>query len=293
VISIDDVYGGTNRYFRRISTIASGVTFSLVDFTKDGELEAAFTPQTKMIWLETPTNPTLKIVDIAKTAKIAHEHNCLLVVDNTFMSPYFQRPLSLGADIVVHSVSKYINGHTDVIGGIVVVNDDDLHKRIRFLQNGMGALPSPFDCFLAMRGLKTLAIRMREHEKNAFAVARYLEKHPKVEKVIFPGLPSHPGHEIAKKQQAGFGGMITIVLKGGIDQSRQFLENLKVFTVAESLGGVDSLAEHPAIMTHASVPPEERAKLGILDGLCRLSVGLEDEDDILKDLSDALDAVKL
>jgi len=293
VITIDDVYGGTNRYFKRISSVNSGVTFSFVDFTKEGELEKAFTPKTKMVWLETPTNPTLKVVDIAKTAKIAHEHNCILVVDNTFMSPYFQRPLSLGADIVVHSVSKYINGHTDVIGGIVVTSDDELHKKLRFLQNGMGAIPSPFDCFLAMRGLKTLHIRMREHEKNAFAVARFLEKHPKIEKVVYPGLPSHPGHEIAKKQQTGFGGMITIYLKGGLAQSRVFLENLKVFAIAESLGGVDSLAEHPAIMTHASVAPEERAKLGISDTLCRLSVGIEDTEDIIADLANALDKVTL
>jgi len=293
IICVDDVYGGTNRYFKRISTPSSGINFSFVDLTVEGTLEAAFTANTKLVWLETPTNPTLKVIDIEKTVKIAHAHNAIVVVDNTFLSPFFQRPLSLGADIVVHSVSKYINGHTDVVGGIIVVNDEDLHKKLRFLQNGIGAIPSPFDCFLAMRGLKTLHIRMREHEKNAFAVARFLEKSDKVEKVIYPGLPSHPGHEIAKKQQCGFGGMITILLKGGLPQSRQFLESLKIFAVAESLGGVDSLAEHPAIMTHASVAPEERIKLGILDNLCRLSIGIEDIVDILADLQRALDAVKL
>jgi len=293
VITVDDVYGGTNRFFKRVSTPAQGIKYSFVDMTKDGELEAAFTPETKLVWIETPTNPTLKIIDIAKTAKIAHAHNCLLIVDNTFLSPYFQRPLSLGADIVVHSVSKYINGHTDVIGGIVVVNNPELNAKLRFLQNGMGAIPSPFDCYQVMRGLKTLHVRMREHEKNAMAVAKFLEKHPKIEKVIYPGLPSHPGHEIAKRQQTGFGGMITILLKGGLEQSRVFLENLKIFALAESLGGVDSLAEHPAIMTHASVAPEERAKLGILDNLCRLSVGLEDAEDIIADLSTALDAIKV
>lgn len=293
IVTIDDVYGGTNRFFRKISSIASGISYTFVDMTKDGELEAAFTEKTKMVWVESPTNPMLKIVDIAKVAKITHSHNCILVVDNTFLSPFFQRPLSLGADIVVHSVSKYINGHTDVVGGVIVTSDDKLGQKLRFLQNGMGAIPSPFDCFLAMRGLKTLALRMKEHERNAMAVAKFLEKHPKVEKVIYPGLPSHPGHEIAKKQQTGFGGMITILLKGGLEQSRQFLETLKIFAVAESLGGVDSLAEHPAIMTHASVAPEERAKLGILDNLCRLSIGLEDTDDIINDLTNGLNAIKL
>jgi len=293
VISIDDVYGGTNRFFRRVSTPSSGLNYSFVDMTQDGAIEAAWTDKTKLVWIETPTNPTLKIVDIAKIAKIAHERGAILVVDNTFLSPFFQRPLSLGADIVVHSVSKYINGHTDVVGGIVVVSDEKLNTKLRFLQNAMGAIPGPFDCYLAMRGLKTLHLRMREHEKNAFAVARFLEKHEKIEKVIYPGLVSHPQHEIAKKQQSGYGGMITVYLKGGMDQSRKFLENLKLFAIAESLGGVDSLAEHPAIMTHASVAPEERAKLGIKDNLCRLSIGLEDEEDIIQDLKSALESVTL
>jgi len=256
-------------------------------------LEAAFTDKTKLVWLETPTNPTLKISDIALAAKIAHAHNCLLVVDNTFLSPYFQRPLLLGADIVVHSITKYINGHSDVVGGVLILNDDDLNKKLRFLQNGIGAIPSPFDCFLAMRGVKTLHLRMREHELNAMAVARFLESSNKVERVCYPGLPSHPQHELAKRQQTGFGGMITFWLKGGIDQSRQFLETLKIFACAESLGGVESLAEHPAIMTHASVPVEQRAILGISDSLVRLSVGIEDVEDLVQDVKNGLDAVKL
>jgi len=293
VISVDDVYGGTQRYFRKVATISSGITFTFVDFTKTGELEKAFTNKTKLVWLETPTNPTLKISDIEKTAKLAHEHNAILVVDNTFLTPYFQRPLSLGADVVVHSITKYMNGHSDVVGGVMILNNEDLYKRLKFLQNAIGAVPSPFDCFMVMRGLKTLHIRMREHEKNAMQVAKFLEKSDKIERVAYPGLPSHPQHEIAKKQQTGYGGMITFWLKGGLEQSRQFLENLKIFACAESLGGVESLAEHPAIMTHASVAPEERAKLGISDSLCRLSIGIEDVEDILNDIKNALDHVKL
>jgi len=293
VISVDDVYGGTQRYFRRISAVSSGVTFSFVDFTKEGDLEAAFTNKTKLVWLETPTNPTLKISDIAKAAKIAHEHNSFLVVDNTFLSPYFQKPLLLGADIVVHSITKYINGHSDVVGGILVTNSEELFSRLKFLQNGIGAVPSPFDCFLAMRGVKTLHIRMREHERSALVIAKFLESSDKVERIVYPGLISHPQYELAKKQQSGFGGMITFWLKGGLTQSRQFLEALKIFALAESLGGVESLAEHPAIMTHASVPPEERVKLGISDTLVRLSVGIEDVEDLLVDIKNALDAVQL
>jgi cystathionine gamma-lyase len=291
VITVDDVYGGTNRYFNKVSAVASGLTFSFVDFTKDGSLEAAFTEKTKLVWLETPTNPTLKVIDIAKVAKIAHERNTILVVDNTFLSPYFQKPLSLGADIVVHSVTKYINGHSDVVGGMVVTSNEELHKKLRFLQNAIGAVPSPFDCFLVMRGVKTLHVRMQQHEKNAVVIAQLLEKHPKVERVAYPGLASHPQHEIAKKQQSGFGGMITFWLKGGLAESRRFLEALKIFACAESLGGVESLAEHPAIMTHASVPAEQRLKLGIHDNMCRLSVGIEDCDDLVGDLTNALNAV--
>jgi len=293
VVSVDDVYGGTNRYFRRVAGPSSGIQFTFVDFNNEAAFEAAFTEKTKLVWLETPTNPTLKVVDIEKTAKLAHAHNCLLVVDNTFLSPYFQSPLLLGADIVVHSITKYINGHSDVVGGVAITNNDDVYKKLKFLQNSIGAVPSPFDCFMVMRGIKTLHLRMQQHEKNAFVVARLLEAHPKVEKVAYPGLASHPNHEIAKKQQRGFGGMVTFWLRGGIAQSRQFLENLHLFALAESLGGVESLAEHPAIMTHASVSMEERAALGISDGMCRLSVGIEDINDIVADLTTALDAVKL
>jgi len=293
VIVIDDVYGGTNRFFKRVSAVNAQVTYSFVDFTKEGALEAAFTDKTKMVWIETPTNPTLKIVDIEKAAKVAHAHNAIVVVDNTFLTPYFQRPLQWGADIVVHSVTKYINGHSDVVGGMALLSDDKLYEKLKFLQNAIGAVPSPFDCFMVMRGVKTLHVRMREHEKNAHAIAKFLEASPKVEKVAYPGLASHPQHEVAKKQQTGYGGMITFWLKGGLEQSRQFLENLKLFACAESLGGVESLAEHPAIMTHASVAPEERAKLGISDSLCRLSVGIEDIDDLLADLTTALNHVKI
>jgi len=293
VITMDDVYGGTNRFFRKISSISSGIQYSFVDFTIEGALESAFTEKTKMVWLETPTNPNLKVVDIEKAAKIAHSHNAILIVDNTFLSSYFQKPLTLGADIVVHSVTKYMNGHADVVGGIVVTNDEQIAKKLHFLQNGMGGVPSPFDCYLVMRGIKTLHLRMQQHEKNALAVAQFLEKSDKVVKIMYPGLRSHPQHEIAKKQQTGFGGMITLWLKGGLEQSRQFLEHLKLFAVAESLGGVESLAEHPAIMTHASIAPAEREKLGISDSMCRLSIGCEDTEDIIEDLKNALSAVKL
>jgi len=293
VISVDDVYGGTNRYFRKVAAPANNIQFSLVDFNDEQAFRAAFQPRTKLVWLETPTNPTLKVVDIKKSAEIAHEHGAILVVDNTFLSPYFQNPLELGADIVVHSVTKYINGHSDVVGGVLATNSEDLYTRLKFLQNSIGAVPAPFDCFMVLRGIKTLHLRMRQHEQNAFAVAKLLESSDKVERVAYPGLPSHPNHEIASRQQKGFGGMVTFWLKGGIEQSRQFLERLELFALAESLGGVESLAEHPVIMTHASVPAEERKKLGISDNLCRLSVGVEDVEDILSDLKNALDAVKL
>jgi len=291
VITVDDVYGGTNRYFNKVSAIASGLKFTFADLSKEGELEKAFTDKTKLVWVETPTNPTLKVIDIQRAATIAHQKGALLVVDNTFLSPYFQKPLELGADIVVHSVTKYINGHSDVVGGVVITSNEEVHKKLRFLQNALGAVPSPFDSFLVMRGIKTLHVRMREHEKNALAVAQFLEQHPKVQSVRYPGLPSHPHHELAKKQQSGFGGMVTFWLKGGLSESRRFLENLHIFTCAESLGGVESLAEHPAIMTHASVAAEERQKLGIHDNMCRLSVGIEDVQDLLADLTRALNAV--
>lgn len=287
VVCMDDVYGGTRRYFTRIAA-RSGLEFSYVDFSQPGALEAAITPKTKLAWLETPTNPLLKITDIAEVAKITKKHNLIFVVDNTFMSPYFQNPLSLGADIVVHSVTKYISGHSDIVMGVLATNRKDLYEDLKFLQNGIGAVPSPFDCFLGLRSMKTLHVRMREHEKSALKIATHLEGHPLVDRVVYPGLPSHPQHELAKRQMKGFGGMITFFIKGGIDESRKLLENIKIPALAESLGGVESLIELPSVMTHASVPAEERVKLGISDSLIRLSVGLEDVDDLIADLDQAL-----
>ena len=294
VIVVDDVYGGTGRYFRTIAA-EFGITFSFLDFNEDGTLDKAFAenPNTKMVWLETPTNPTLRITDIEKTAQITHKNNAILIVDNTFMSPYFQRPLDLGADIVMHSVTKYLGGHSDTVMGALVTNNADLFKRIKYLQNSIGMIPSPFDSFLALRSLKTLHVRMPRHAENAQKIAEFLEGHDKIEKVTYPGLKSHPQYDLAIKQMTGPGGMITFWLKGDITQARQFLENVKVFTLAESLGGVESLVNHPAIMTHASVPLELRRKLGISDSLVRLSVGIEDADDLLEDLKNALDHVKL
>jgi len=287
ILCMDDVYGGTRRQFTRI-TARHGLTFSYVDFSKPGALEAAITEKTKLAWLETPTNPLLKITDIAMVAQITKKHNITFVVDNTFMSPYFQNPLDLGADIVMHSVTKFINGHSDVVMGVLATNKKELFDDLKFLQNGIGSVPSAFDCFLALRGVKTLHIRMREHERNALKIADYLTKHPKVDRVVYPGLASHPQHELAKKQMKGFGGMLTFFLKGGIAESRLFLEKIKIFALAESLGGVESLIELPSVMTHASVPPEEREKLGISDSLIRLSVGIEDVDDLIADIDQAL-----
>lgn len=245
-----------------------------------------------MIWIETPTNPMLKIVDLESITKIAKEKGIITVCDNTFATPYLQKPLNLGIDIVVHSATKYLNGHSDMIGGIVVVGENDYYlERLRYLQNALGAIQGPFDSFLALRGLKTLSLRMEAHCKNAFIIAEYLEKNPKVEKVIYPGLKSHPGHSIASKQMSAYGGMVTAVLKGGLDESKKFLENCKIFSLAESLGGVESLIEHPAIMTHASIPSTERKKLGIIDGLIRLSVGIEDIEDLLGDLDFAFSRI--
>ena len=271
------------------------VDISFVDFNEPGALEAAITPKTRLIWLETPTNPTLKIVDIARTAAIARERGSsgiVLVVDNTFASPALQQPLSLGADIVVHSVTKYIGGHSDVVMGVLATCSQPLYAQLKFLQNSIGAVPAPFDCYLALRGLKTLHLRMRQHSINALSVASFLASHPLVERVVYPGLPSHPQHEIAKRQMSGAGGMITFFLRGGLRESRVFLSSLRLFALAESLGAVESLAEHPAIMTHASVPAEHRLLLGISDGLVRLSVGVEDVEDLLADLKQALEAVE-
>jgi len=290
VVSEEDVYGGTGRYFRKIAT-RGGITFDFVDMNDHKAVEAAIKPETKLMWLETPTNPTLKVVDIKALCDLAHKHDVKVCCDNTFLSPYFQRPLTLGADMVLHSVSKYLNGHSDVIGGIVVTSDDDLNSELRYVQNGMGAVQAPFDSWLAMRGTKTLAVRMAQHERNAKRVAAFLDEHDKVDRVTYPGLKSHPSYDVVLRQQTGFGGMITFYLKGGLEQARAFLENLKVATLAESLGGVETLIEHPAIMTHASVPAEVRAKLGIGDTMIRMSVGIEDVEDLLDDLANALKAV--
>lgn len=286
VLAGDDMYGGTFRLFDKVMT-NHGLKFSYVDFTKMESIEKAITPDTKMIWLETPTNPTLKIFDIKKIADFAKSKNLLLAVDNTFMSPYFQNPADLGADLVVHSTTKYIGGHSDVLGGAILTNNDDLAAQLQFLVNSIGSVSSPFDSYMALRSLKTLSLRMKQHESNAIQVAKFLSDHPKVEKVIYPGLKSHPQFDIAQSQMKGFGGMITFYIKGGMDSARAFLENVKVFILAESLGGVESLVEHPGIMTHASVPIERRRELGIDDSLIRLSVGVEDEQDLITDLDQA------
>ena len=290
IISIDDVYGGTQRYFRRIAAPVYGFNFTFMDLSDPQKIEDAITPDTKMLWMETPTNPTLKISNIAQVAEITKKHGILLVVDNTFMSPYFQNPLENGADLVLHSVTKYIGGHSDVVSGVVCTNSDDLNEKLRFLQNGLGGVPSPFDCYMALRGLKTLHVRMEAAQRNALALATFLEQHEGVEKVLYPGLPSHPQHEIAKKQMHGFGAMITFYVKGGLKNAKRCLETMKVFTLAESLGAVESLAESPVIMTHASVPPEVRAQLGISDTLIRLSVGIESIADLLEDMDNAVRA---
>lgn len=288
VIAMDDMYGGTFRLFDKVLK-HDGMDFSFVDLTKVENFEKAVKPNTKMVWLETPTNPTLKLVDIKKISAIAKSKGIIVAVDNTFMSPYFQRPLELGADIVVHSATKYIGGHSDVVGGVAVTSRDDIAERMAFLSNSMGGVQGAFDSFMCLRSLKTLPLRMKAHQENAIAIAKFLEAHPKVEKVIYPGLESHPQHALAKEQMHGFGGMITFYIKGGMDSARKFLENVNVFALAESLGGVESLIEHPAIMTHASVPAENRKALGIDDSLIRLSVGVEDLNDLLVDLKSAFD----
>jgi len=287
VVANDDMYGGTFRLFDKVIK-NNGVEFSYVNLTNADNFAGAVKPNTKLVWLETPTNPMLKLVDIRKIAAEAKKRGILTVVDNTFMSPYFQRPLELGADIVVHSTTKFINGHSDIVGGAVVTADDKLAERIGFFSNSIGAIQATFDSFLCMRSLKTLPVRMRAHAHNGLAIAEFLEKHPKVEKVIYPGLKSHPQYDLAREQMTGFGGMITFYVKGGLNESRAFLEKVKIFSLAESLGGVESLIEHPAIMTHASVPAETRRTLGIADNLVRLSVGIEDLNDLLWDLEQAL-----
>ncbi|MHA7812808.1 MAG: cystathionine gamma-synthase [Phycisphaerales bacterium] len=283
----DDVYGGTNRLFNRVFN-QMGIETVMVDMTDPNAINAAMDERTKLIWLETPTNPTLKIADIEQVASIAKQHGVILAVDNTFATPFLQNPLSLGADIVCHSTTKYIGGHSDSIGGALLTNSDDLHQRLKFIQLSEGAVPGIMECFLLLRSTKTLHVRMERHCENAAKVAEHLNNHPQVEKVIYPGLESHPQHELAKKQMCGFGGMITIYIKGGLDESRAMLEKTKLFACAESLGGVESLIEHPAIMTHASVPADQREQLGISDNLIRLSVGIENVDDLIEDLDRAL-----
>ncbi len=292
VVACDDLYGGTFRLFDKVYR-RLGFEFTYVDPAAGAKaVEAAIKPATKLVWIETPTNPMLKIVDIAAVAAVCKAKGVLLAVDNTFMTPYFQRPLELGADIVAHSLTKYLNGHSDVVGGALIVKDQGLRDRLAFLQNAAGAVPSPMDSFLVMRGTKTLHVRMERHEHNARAIAAWLEKHPQVERVIYPGLASHPQHELQKKQATGFGGMISFVLRGGLEQARRFLSACQIFTLAESLGGVESLIEHTAIMTPASVPAANRAKLGIVDGFIRLSVGIEDLVDLQRDLETSFHAAK-
>ncbi|MCE9508657.1 MAG: cystathionine gamma-synthase [Alphaproteobacteria bacterium] len=289
MIASDDLYGGSYRLFEKVRKQSSGLTVSYVDMTDTKKLEAALQPHTKMLWVETPTNPLLKLADLGMLAGFAKKHQLLYVVDNTFATPQIQRPLAFGADIVIHSVTKYIGGHSDIIGGAVVVGDNkDLSDRLKFIQNATGGILSPFDSFLGLRGVKTLDVRMERHCSSALKIAAWLEKHPKIEKVFYPGLPSHPQHALAKKQMRGFGGMITAVMKGDIDAARRMLSACRIFTLAESLGGVESLIEHPAIMTHGSIPKDQREKLGISDGLIRLSVGIEDADDLIADLGAAL-----
>lgn len=289
VISMDDLYGGTFRLFENVRKRSSNLEFSFVDMTDADRIISAIKPNTKMIWVETPTNPMLRIVDLTAIANIAAEHGLITVCDNTFASPYIQRPLDFGIDIVVHSATKYLNGHSDVVGGVVVVKKSELAERLAYLQNAVGAIAGPFDSFLSLRALKTLHLRMERHVKNGQLVAEFLETHKSVQKVIYPGLPSHPQHELARKQMNGFGGMVTVLIKGGLNESRTFLERCHLFSLAESLGGVESLIEHPAIMTHASIPPKKRAELGIVDNLVRLSVGIEDSRDLIAELQHSLD----
>ena len=284
VVHSDDVYGGTFRIFDKVHR-RHGVSFDAVDMTDPARVERALRPETRLIWIETPTNPMLKLVDLAAVAAIARRHGARTVVDNTFATPFFQRPLEQGIDVVVHSTTKYLNGHSDVVGGAIVTSDDELHARLAFLQNAVGGVPSPMDAFLVLRGLKTLPVRMERHAANALALASFLQGHPQVEQVIYPGLPSHPQHALARRQMSGFGGMLTFVIRGGLPAATAFLRAVRIFACAESLGGVESLIEHPAIMTHASVPAATRAALGISDGLIRVSAGIEAVEDLKDDLA--------
>ena len=289
IVAVDDLYGGTRRLFERVRKRSMGIEVSYLDLADAQALESAIRPSTRLIWIETPTNPLLKLVDLERVAAIAKKRGIWSAADNTFASPYVQRPLEHGFDIVVHSTTKYLNGHSDMVGGTAVVGaNDELRERLKFLQNAVGAIQGPFDSFLALRGLKTLSLRMERHCASALKIAQWLERHPKVRRVYYPGLPSHPQHAIARKQMRAFGGMISVDLKGSLDDTKRFLERCQLFALAESLGGVESLIEHPALMTHGSVPADVRATLGIGDTLVRLSVGVEDADDLIADLAAAL-----
>jgi cystathionine gamma-lyase len=290
VVACDDMYGGTYRQFERVFK-QQGIEFSYVDMADPNNLVKAMRKNTRLVWVETPSNPLLKVVDISKAAEIAHASKALLAVDNTFMSPYFQRPIALGADLVMHSTTKYINGHSDLVGGVLITDDEALAERLKFMSNAIGGIQSTFDAYMCLRSLKTLAVRMRAHESNALAVARFLEAHPKIAAVRFTGLQSHPQHALANKQMTGHGGMLTCNVAGDLEATRRFLSAVRVFSLAESLGGVESLIEHPAIMTHASLPQAVREQLGIGDNLVRVSVGIEDEADLIRDLDRALAAV--
>ena len=288
IVAMDDLYGGTRRLFSTVRERSAGLKFDYVDLSDEAAAAAAIGGDTAMVWIESPTNPLLKLVDLKAIVALAKESGAIVVVDNTFATPYLQRPLELGADIVMHSATKFINGHSDMVGGIVATSSDKLAKRLGYLQNSIGAVSGPFDSFLALRGVKTLDVRMERHCRSAMQIAKWLEAHDGVESVLYPGLESHPQHELARRQMSGFGGIVTFFIKGGLEDARRFLERCRVFSLAESLGGVESLVEHPAIMTHASVPSSERAKLGISDTLIRLSVGIEDVNDLIADLDQAL-----
>ncbi|MCB0327654.1 MAG: cystathionine gamma-synthase [Bdellovibrionales bacterium] len=290
VLCSNDLYGGTYRLFTKVMA-GFGLEFDFVDFSQGGEWESACRENTRLIWLETPSNPMLSLIDIERVSVFAQRKKLRLLVDNTFASPYLQNPLLLGADVVLHSTTKYIGGHSDVVGGAIICQDQELLEKLRFVQNSMGAIPGPFDCWLTHRSLKTLSLRMQKHCENAMSIAQFLEKHPKVESVIYPGLASHSQHELAKRQMKDFGGMISVVLGADLESTKTFLSSLQIFTLAESLGGIESLIEHPAIMTHASIPKKERDHLGISDGLVRLSVGIEHVEDLQYDLSQALDRI--
>jgi cystathionine beta-lyase/cystathionine gamma-synthase len=287
VISTDDIYGGTYRLFNDVMKNL-GLEFTFIRLDSKENVESAIKPNTRMIWLETPSNPLLNITDIGMVVNVARKHKLITVIDNTFATPYFLKPIQFGIDIVVHSTTKYLNGHCDVLGGAVVTASDELAQRIQFLNNAMGTCASPFDCWLVLRGIETLAVRMRQHQENAMEIANFLARHKSISKVLYPGLPFHPGHQIAKQQMKGFGGMVSIELSGGIKNANAFLKKLKIFSLAESLGGVVSLVEHPATMSHASMPKEYRNKIGISDGLIRLSVGLENVNDLIEDMEQAL-----